>query len=250
MKSLIKNEANKLIKKKLLIFILLVYIILAVIAVVIYNKIVAAGKMSYIDSDVFVKLFSTDFLNKPILPIGSIIIGLALLDIFISDYSSGNMKFQIMKVDKKTSFILSRLFTQLIAYFVLAWIMFLISQITGVIAFDINLTPGSFLINFVIYNLNIIPSLAVINIANLLFALSDKEYFARISLIVLFIVLGIIARSTGIGNLLPVLNYSYLERFFKGEFEPVFLINQLIPLVYLAILTFVNIKVWSKKEYC
>ncbi len=249
MTGMIKNEANKLIKKKLLIFILLVYIILAVIAVVIYNKIVAAGKMSYIDSDVFVKLFSTDFLNKPILPIGSIIIGLALLEIFINDYSSGNMKFQIMKVDNRTAFILSKLSTQLITYFVLAWIMFLISQIVGVIAFDINLTPGNFLSSFVVYNLNILPSLAIINIANLLFALSDKEYLARISLIVLFIVLGIIARSTGIGNLLPVLNYSYLERFFKGEFELGFLINQLISLVYLAVLIFVNGKVWARKEY-
>lgn len=221
MGNLIKNEVNKLGKKKLLIFILIAYLIYSVFCVNIYNKIIAAGRISYIDSNEYIKLFSTDFLNKPVLPIGSIIIGLVLLDIFINDYSSGNMKFQIMKVNNRKHFILSKLFTQLITYFVLAWIMFLISQIVGLIFFDINITLINFFSGFLIYNLNILPSLAIVNIANLIFAVTGKDNLARISLIALFIILGIIARATNIGNLLPVLNlnYAYLERFFDGEFE-------------------------------
>lgn len=249
MSNLIKNELSKLNKKKVLLFILIVYLVISVIGVIMYNKIVGVGKISYMGSNEFVKLFSTDFLNKPYLPIGSIIIGFGLLDIFISDYSSGNMKFQIMKVDDRKKFILSKLFTQLITYFVLAWIMYIISQVIGLICFDVNLTLSNFFSSFLIYNLNILPSLAVINIATLIFALSDKDIFARISLIVLFIVLGIIARSTGIGNYLPVLNYTYLERYFAGEFEPKFLLNQLIPLIYLVVLIFINSEVWSRKEY-
>ncbi|NMD38703.1 MAG: ABC transporter permease subunit [Christensenellaceae bacterium] len=249
MSILIRNEVNKLRKKKLLIFILIAYLIFCIISVYMYNKIIAIGKIAYFDSNEFVKFFSTDFLNKPFLPIGSIIIGLGLLDIFINDYTSGNMKFQVIKVDNRTSFILSKLFTQLMTYFVLAFIMFIISQIVGLIFFEKNLTLSNFLSSLVVYNLNILPSLVIINIANLIFAVSGKENFARISLIVLFIVLGIIARSTRIGHLLPVLNYTYLLRFFDSEFELKFLFNQLISFIYLILFIFVNSSVWSKKEY-
>ncbi|HPL81850.1 MAG TPA: hypothetical protein PLU23_05045, partial [Anaerolineaceae bacterium] len=117
------------------------------------------------------------------------------------------------------------------------------------ICFDVNLTLSNFFSSFLIYNLNILPSLAVINIATLIFTLSDKDIFARISLIVLFIVLGIIARSTSIGDFLPVLNNTYLERYFAGEFEPKLLLNQCVSLAYLGLLIFINSRVWSKKEY-
>ncbi|MGI6462075.1 MAG: ABC transporter permease [Candidatus Scatomorpha sp.] len=250
MSSLNRNEVSKLRKRKVLIFILIAYIIFSMVCVHMYNKIIAEGKISNFDSNEFVELFSTDFLNKPFLPIGPIIIGLALLDVFISDYASGNMKFQVMKVDNRKKFILSKLFTQLISYFILAWIMFLISQIAGLIFFDVNLTLSNFFSSFLIYNLNILPSLAVINIANLIFAISGKENITRISIIVLFIVLGIIARATSIGHLLPVLNYTYLLRFFDSEFEFKFLYNQLVSLIYLILFIFININVWSKKEYC
>ena len=81
MSSLNRNEVSKLRKRKVLIFILIAYIIFSMVCVHMYNKIIAEGKISNFDSNEFVELFSTDFLNKPFLPIGPIIIGLALLDV-------------------------------------------------------------------------------------------------------------------------------------------------------------------------
>ncbi|MDI9470495.1 MAG: hypothetical protein QM296_09850 [Bacillota bacterium] len=249
MKRLLKNEADKLGKKKLFLFILIVYVIYSVISINIYKKMVEEGLINYVDSNIFVEQFSTDFLNKPLLPIGPIIIGLGLLDVFIQDYASGNMKFQAMKLSNRKSFILSKLLTQQIVYFVLAWIMFVLSQIAGNIAFETNLTPANIASSFVIYNLNILPSLAVVNIANLIYAAAGREHLARISLIALFIILEIVARATSFGHLLPVLNYSYLESCFDGKFELKYLNRQLVSLIYLAVLTFLNLMVWSNKEY-
>lgn len=249
MSNLIKNEVDKLSKKKSILFIFIIYLIYSILVVNIYYKMLEEGILSHIDSNIFVELFSTDFLNKPILPLGSIIIGLCLLDVFINDYSSGNMKFQVMKIDDRKHFILSKLFSQFITYFVLVLIMYLIAQVVGVIAFTVNLNPGNFFSGYIIYNLNILPSLVVINLANLIYAISSKDNLARISLITLLIVLGIIARSSGIGKFLPVLNYDYLLGFFDSKFDLRFLNNQLLALIYLLVLIFINSSVWSKKEY-
>jgi len=214
-----------------------------------YHKIIETKNLIDFNSGKFVQLFSTDFLNKPFLPIGSIIIGIALSELFIGDYWKGVMKFEIIKVSDRKKYILGKLFSQIILYVLLSWIMFLIAQIVGLIFFKPDLNALHIFKNFMIYNLNILPSLAVINMVTLISGILNKGNESKLILIILFIVMGIIARASKVGKYLPVLNFEAFKLYFDGNFSTDLKINLLISFIYLIFFMIINTIYWGGKEY-
>lgn len=196
----------------------------------------------------FLKLFLTDFIYKPFIPLFLIFVGIIAVNIFCDDYVSGNMKFFLISKMRK-----SQLYIGKVVYMFLVVLMLIAANlIFGFIAGSFFFKPGTFDMNFIqdtlaVYMFSAIPALAfaiVISVVSIL--VNNSTTMLSVS-IFLSIALTVVDQFTKSKYFSPVGTISLLGDNLIVSMKD-FLITNGISLVYVILGGVIAISAFKRKD--
>lgn len=242
----IKNEIFKLRKNKLLIAFCLFYIAFAGFSAYVYLDMESQGTIGPLTADQFLLSFSTDIINKPIIPIFIIIMNLIILESFIGDFERGTMKFELIAIPNRKPYYLGKILYGLLAYFIMSTIFLIIGLASAMIFFDQLSLDGLFRA-IVLHYVNILPGMAIMSILIVFAGLSKNPGLSKILAIFLPILLTLL--NNPFFGLSPIIKSDTIINIIENSSFTGLGMSLLIALVYFLVFSVLGIKSWENIEF-
>lgn len=244
----LKNELSKMFKNKMFILFIGFFIAFMCFSVYVYKDLLVQGKLSDFNRINFIAGAATDIIYKPVIPIFTIIMAFLSMEIFIGDYSRGVMKHEIIKSQSRKDYFIGKLSYCFIFLVCTSIIFYVITLVLGIIFFKGALTFIDIVKLLQLYLLNIIPNMSFFSLILLFSLYLKKGNGYKFLIIFLPIALSVVAKTKGIGWMLPlsdsygIMNHLNLELGFDIK-------HQIICLAQIFIFSMLAITGWSKIEF-